>query len=176
MEKTSKKMVLTAFFIALGFILPFFTGQVPSIGNKLLPMHIPILLCGFVCGWRYGLIAGFITPITRSLIYGMPPMFPIAASMAFELATYGLIAGFLYHKLAKTKTNLFISLISAMIGGRIVWGIVSYLIYGMKNIPYGLEIFIGGAFLNAIPGIIIQLIIIPIVITALEKAQVIDNV
>lgn len=175
MEKSSRKLVLTAFFIALGFILPFFTGQIPSIGNKLLPMHIPILLCGFVCGWRYGLIAGFITPITRSLIYGMPPMF-IAVSMAFELAAYGLIAGFLYQKLAKTKTNLFISLISAMIGGRIVWGIVSYFIYGMNNVPFGLEIFIGGAFINAIPGIIIQIIIIPIIITALEKAKAIENV
>lgn len=176
MEKSSRKLVLTAFFIALGFILPFFTGQIQSIGNKLLPMHIPILLCGFVCGWRYGLIAGFITPITRSLIYGMPPMFPVAAAMAFELATYGLITGFLYNKLPKTKLNLFISLISAMIGGRIVWGIVSYFIYGMKNIPYGLELFIGGAFLNAIPGIIIQLILIPIIITALEKAKLIENV
>jgi riboflavin transporter FmnP len=103
MEKSSKKLVLTGFFIALGFILPFFTGQIPSIGNKLLPMHIPILLCGFVCGWRYGLIAGFITPITRSLVYGMPPMIPIAASMAFELAAYGLIAGLLYKNLPKAN-------------------------------------------------------------------------
>jgi len=176
MEKSSKKLVLTGFFIALGFILPFFTGQIPSIGNKLLPMHIPILLCGFVCGWRYGLIAGFITPITRSLVYGMPPMIPIAASMAFELAAYGLIAGLLYKNLPKSKLNIFVSLIGAMIGGRIVWGIVSYFIYGMKSIPYGMEIFMAGAFINAIPGIIIQLILIPIIIAALERTKVLDNV
>jgi thiamine transporter ThiT len=89
-KKTTKKMVLSALFIALGLVLPFFTGQIPQIGSRLLPMHIPILLCGFVCGAPFGLAAGFITPLLRSLIFGMPPMMPTAVAMAFELAAYGL--------------------------------------------------------------------------------------
>ena len=81
------KLVLSGLFLALAFVLPFLTGQVPEIGNMLCPMHIPVLLCGFICGWPYGLLIGFLSPLLRSLILGMPPMFPKAVCMALELAT-----------------------------------------------------------------------------------------
>lgn len=175
MKNSSKKLVLSGLFLALGLILPFFTGQIPAIGNKLLPMHIPVLLCGFICGWQYGSAIGFVVPLFRSVIFGMPPMFPIAIAMAFELAAYGLLSGLLHRILPKNKVSIFISLISAMIGGRIVWGIVSYFLYGINGTQFTMEIFMAGAFINAIPGIIIQLILIPFIILTLERMELIEN-
>ena len=166
-----KKMILAAFFLALGLLMPFLTGQIREIGNKLLPMHIPVLICGFVCGWRYGLLVGFITPLLRSMLFGMP--LPIVAiGMAFELAVYGAVTGMLYEKLKKTKLAIYVSLLVAMVAGRFVWGIISALIYGIQGTAFTWSMFVGGALLNAIPGIILQIILIPILIMALEKTRV----
>ncbi|MDK2902991.1 MAG: hypothetical protein PWQ93_910 [Clostridiales bacterium] len=177
MKKLStKNLVLSGFFLALGLILPFLTAQIPSIGNRLLPMHIPVFLCGFVCGWPYGLIVGFIVPVFRSMLFGMPPMFPTAVAMAFELATYGCMSGLLYKLLPQKNAYIFVSLIISMICGRIIWGIVSLFLYGLSGTAFTWELFIAGAFLNAIPGIIIQLIIIPIIIIALSRAKLIEDV
>ena len=93
MRKTTQKITLSAMFIAIGIVLPFFTGQIRQIGSMLLPMHLPVFLCGLICGWQYGAAAGFILPLLRSFLFGMPPMYPMAAAMSFELATYGLVAG-----------------------------------------------------------------------------------
>lgn len=172
--KSIRKLTLAALFLALGLILPFFTGQIQAIGNKLLPMHIPVLLCGVVCGWKYGLMVGFITPLLRSLLFTMPAL-PNAIGMAFELATYGAIIGLIYYKLGKSKLRIYISLLSAMIIGRIVWGIVSIIIYGVQQSAFTWQMFISGALLNAIPGIILQLVLIPILLLALEKSGVIKN-
>ena len=91
MKKLSvKEIVLAGFFLALGIVLPFLTMQIPSFGSMLLPMHIPVILCGFICGGPLGLIVGFIVPLLRSALFSMPPMFPTAIAMAFELAAYGL--------------------------------------------------------------------------------------
>lgn len=162
------KITLSAMFIALGLVLPFLTGQIPAIGNMLLPMHIPIILCGFVCGWQYGLAVGFITPILRSLIFHAPPMMPTAFAMAFELAAYGLLCGLLYRLLPKKIVYLYASLALAMIGGRIIWGIAMLCITGLSGSAFGFETFISGAFLTAVPGIILQLIIIPPAVKAVE--------
>ena len=113
-----RKLTYSALFLALCLVLPFLTGQIPNIGSMLSPMHIPVLLCGMVCGWPWGLLVGFIAPIMRSLLFGMPPMFPTAISMAFELAAYGAISGILYKVLPKKPTYTYLSLIVAMIGGR----------------------------------------------------------
>lgn len=166
-----RKMIFAAFFLALGLVMPFLTGQIREIGNKLLPMHIPILLCGFMCGWKYGFVVGFIAPLLRSMIFGMP-MPVVAVGMAFELAVYGTMTGVLYEKLKKTKLAIFVSLLSAMVAGRVVWGIVSALLYGVQREPFTWNIFVGSALLNAIPGIILQLILIPVLIMSLEKAGV----
>ena len=93
-----RRMVFAALCLALALVLPFLTGQIPQVGSALCPMHIPVLLCGFLCGWPWGLAVGFIAPLLRSVIFGMPPMVPAAVAMAFELATYGAVAGFLYRK------------------------------------------------------------------------------
>lgn len=163
-----RKIVLAGLMIALAIILPFATGQIPQIGSMLLPMHIPVLLCGFICGWKYGLAVGFIVPLLRSMMFGMPPMMT-AIAMAFELAAYGVITGLLYKVLPGKKVKVYISLIVAMIVGRIVWGLVSLVIYGITNAVFTWQIFIGGALLNAIPGIILQLIVVPALVLVIEK-------
>ena len=126
MKRESKvlKMVLAAMFLALAYVMPFLTGQIPEIGSMLCPMHIPVLLCGFICGWPWGLVVGFTAPLLRSMILTMPPLFPTAVCMAFELAAYGAIAGILYKVLPKKKITIYASLLIAMIAGRLVqrWG------------------------------------------------------
>lgn len=139
-------------------------------------MHIPVLLCGFICGWPYGLIIGLVLPVFRSMLFGMPPMFPTAVAMAFELAAYGLMTGLLYKLLPKKNVSIYASLILSMVCGRIVWGIVSFFLYGLNETAFTWETFISGAFLNAIPGIVIQIIIIPVVVIALSKAKLIESV
>lgn len=96
-----RKLTYAALFLALAMVLPFLTGQIPQIGKSLCPMHIPALLCGFLCGWPWGLAVGLIAPLLRSVTFGMPAMFPDAVVMAFELAAYGAVAGILYRLLPK---------------------------------------------------------------------------
>ncbi len=165
-----RDLVLAALFLALGLLLPFLTGQIPQIGSMLLPMHIPILLCGFICGWRYGLAIGLITPILRSLLFLMPPMFPVAITMAFELAVYGLLAGLLYQLLAKKPVNLYLSLIGAMIGGRIMWGLAAYVFFGLNGATLTWQMFLSAALLTAWPGILVQIVLIPAIMIALKKS------
>ena len=173
-HKSILKLVLSAFFLALGYVMPFLTGQVPEIGSMLCPMHVPVLLCGFFCGWQWGLAVGFITPIMRSFILGMPPMFPKAVCMAFELATYGAIAGFLHKKLPRKKPFVYVSLLGAMIAGRIVWGIAMAVCLGINGGAFTFSAFVAGAFTNAIPGIIVQIVLIPVLVMLLDNPKIID--
>lgn len=166
-------LTLSALFLALGLVLPFLTGQIPEIGGMLLPMHIPVLICGFVCGCKYGMAVGFITPLLRMMLFGMPPL-TTAIGMAFELAAYGAVTGIVYRKLSFSKFRIYGSLILAMIAGRVIWGITSIAIYGISGAVFSWQIFIGGALLNAIPGIILQIILIPALIYALEKSGLCD--
>lgn len=176
MKKLStKNLSLSALFLALGLLMPFLTAQIPSIGSRLLPMHIPVLLCGFVCGWPYGLIAGLIVPVFRSMIFGMPPMFPTAVAMSFELAAYGFMTGLLYKLFPKKNVYIYTSLLISMICGRIIWGIASYFLYGLSGGAFTWKLFMAGAFINAIPGIVIQIVIIPIIIIALKREKLIGN-
>ena len=171
---STKRIVLVGIFTALGILLPFVTGQIPSIGNKLLPMHIPVLIAGYVCGWQYGLIIGFVVPILRSLLFGMPPMFPIAIAMAVELAVYGLITGLLYKLFPKKKIYIYISLILAMIFGRAAWGVVSYFLYSLNGTAFTWQMFMAGAFINASIGIAIQIVLIPTIISALNRSRALE--
>ena len=164
-----KLLVLAALFLALGLVLPFLTGQIPEIGSMLCPMHIPVLLCGFFCGWPWGLAVGLITPVLRSFLFGMPPMFPAAVCMSFELATYGLVSGMLYRKLPRKKASVYVSLLTAMVAGRLVWGVARFLCAGLDVTAFGLSAFWAGAVTTAIPGILVQIILIPILVLALEK-------
>ena len=174
--KNIKSLVLSALFLALGIVLPFLTGQIPEIGSMLLPMHLPVLLCGFVCGWPYGLAVGFITPLLRSLLFTMPPMFPKAVSMAFELAGYGCLTGLLFRLLPfKNMLRIYASLIGAMIVGRITYGLVCIPLLGIAKAPYSFEIFFASTITEALPGIILQLILIPAILLTLQKAHLIDQ-
>ena len=170
MQKRIKAITLSALFIALGLVLPLLTGQIKALGNAFLPMHLPVFLCGLIVGPVYGLIVGLILPILRHFTFGMPPLYPTAISMAFELATYGFVAGYVY-KVSRWKCiiALYESLIIAMILGRVVWGIVQMILLGITGGVFTYQMFIAGAFLNAIPGIIFQLIFIPSFMLGLHK-------
>ena len=172
-EKTYK-LVLTALFLSLCLVLPFVTGGIPTIGNMLLPMHIPVLLCGLLCGWQYGLVIGFVAPLLRSVLFGMPPMYPVAIAMAFELAAYGLIIGLVYAAVQKRGVAaLYGSLIAAMIGGRLVWGLADIVLLGMAGNAFTFQAFLSGALLTAVPGIVVQLVLIPAVMVALDRTGVV---
>ena len=168
-RKDIKKLTLSAMFLALAFVMPFLTGQLPQIGSMLCPLHIPVLLCGFFCGATWGLGVGFIAPILRSFTLGMPQMFPTAFCMAFELAAYGFVSGWLHNKLPKKKVSVYVTLLSAMIIGRLVWGIAMFGCMGFDISKFGFSAFLAGAVLNAIPGIILQIIVIPILVITLEN-------
>ena len=169
-----RKLILSALFLALGITLPFLTGQIPEIGSALCPMHIPVLLCGFLCGGSWGLMIGVLAPLLRSVVIGMPVLFPMGICMALELGTYGLVAGMLYSKLEKGKWSIYISLISAMVLGRIVWGIAMFVCMGFDTMKFGFDAFVSGAVTMAVPGIIIQLVLVPVIVMMLRKWDIKD--
>lgn len=169
-----KKLAVTAMLFAVGMVLPFFIGQIPAIGKMLLPMHIPVLLCGFIVGWQYGALIGFLLPIVRGLVFGMPPLYPNAVAMAFEMAAYGFVSGYLYsHARWQCTKMLYISLVTAMLAGRLVWAFAEVILLGIGGNTFTWEMFATGAFLNAIPGIIVQLVLIPLIMVALRRAKVV---
>ena len=162
-------LVLAAMFLALALVLPFLTGQIPQIGGMLLPMHLPVFLCGLICGWRYGAVVGFVAPLMRMALFGMPPLVA-AVAMAFELAAYGGIVGFLYGRSRwQCVIALYRSLLVAMVVGRVVWAAVRMVMIGVVQVPFSLEIFLAEGFVQAIPGIILQLVVIPVVMVALDR-------
>ncbi|MBN1778154.1 MAG: ECF transporter S component [Clostridiales bacterium] len=188
MKKTTINLTLSAMFLALCFVLPYLTGNNYQLGSMLLLMHIPVLLCGFACGWPWGLAVGFIAPLLRSVLVGAPPMPNTAVPMAFELAAYGLFAGLVYHWLENTKLDFFgsaspkakeavsmyASLIIAMLLGRVVWGVVKFAFVSLfvADGVFTMPMFFAGAFVTAWPGIVIQIAIIPPIIYALKRLKI----
>lgn len=146
-----RKLTYSALYMAIALILPFVTGQIPEIGAMLCPMHIPALLCGFMCGWPWGVAVGFISPLLRSVMFGMPAMLPAAIAMAFELAVYGGMAGLLYSRLPRKKWMIYAALLISMIAGRVVWGAVQALLAGLSGNSFTWTLFLTGAVINAIP-------------------------
>jgi len=169
------KMILSAFFLALAYVLPFLTGQIPEIGSMLCPLHIPVLLCGFICGWPWGLAVGFFAPLFRSFMLGAPMLFPKAICMAFELAAYGTVTGLMHKLLPHKKPYIYCSLLTAMLVGRIVWGVAMFICLGINGNSFTFAAFLAGAFTNAIPGIIIQLVLIPIIVMMLDKIIIMNS-
>ena len=145
-----RNVVNAALCLALCMVLPFLTGQIPQIGSAL-------------------------SPLLRFMLFGMPPLFPTGTAMAFELAAYGAAAGILYKKLPRTIPCIYISLIGAMLAGRVVWGTAMAVIAGVSQVQFSFQAFLAGAFLNAVPGIICHIILIPVIIIALQKAHFIDH-
>ena len=170
-RSATRDLVLAALFLALAFVLPMITGHVPQIGNMLCPMHFPVLLAGFVLGGPWGLALGFAAPLLRSVLFGMPPMYPIAIAMAFELATYGAVAGFMYRKVQHTLPMIYATLVTSMVAGRLVWGAARFVLAGLSGSSFPFSAFLSGAVLTAVPGIVAQLILIPLIVAALQKAK-----
>lgn len=170
----NKRLVVSALMLALALVLPYFTGGIPAIGNLLLPMHLPVLLCGFLCGGGWGAGVGLAAPLLRSLLAGRPEFFPTAFSMAFELAAYGLVSGVLWHKVKHTVPMIYASLVTAMVAGRLVWGAVRFVLAGLTGSSFPFSAFLSGALLTAVPGIVAQLVLIPLILIALQKAKFMD--
>ena len=168
-DNNVKTLVLAALFLALALVLPFLTGQIQEIGSMLCPMHIPVLLCGFFCGWPWGLAVGLTAPILRSMIFGMPVMFPMAVCMSLELAAYGAVSGALHAKLPRKKSSVYAALVTAMVVGRLIWGAARFLCAGLDPSAFGFAAFWAGAVTTAIPGIVVQLLLIPVLVMVLEK-------
>lgn len=165
------RIVLSSMFLALALVMPFFTAQIPRIGSALCPMHFPVLLCGFLCGPSDALIVGFVAPLLRFLLFGMPPILPSGIPMSFELATYGVLAGLLYRLFSTKKINIYLALTGAMIGGRIVWALSRVVLFGLGVAPFSLELFIVNGFVNAIPGIIAQIVLIPVLVMSIRRNE-----
>ena len=174
--KTSPILRLTyaAACLALCMVLPFLTGQIPEIGSALCPMHIPVLLAGFLCGPWWALAVGAVAPLLRFALFGMPPLFPTGTAMCFELAAYGLVSGILCRKLHKNAVTVPLALIAAMLAGRLVRGIVMVVLMGLSGSAFTWAAFMAGAFVNAVPGIIVHILLIPIIVLALRKAGLAD--
>lgn len=172
-DKT-RRLVFSGACLALCMVLPLLTGQIQQIGNALCPMHIPVLICGFACGWPWGLAVGLIAPIMRSAIFGMPQMY-FAIAMAFELAAYGAFAGILHRVLPDKPIFIYATLVSSMLLGRAVWGSARFVMAGLSGSEFPFSAFIAGAFTTAVPGIILHIVLIPLVIMALKRAGLIFN-
>lgn len=164
------RLTLGAICLALCMVLPFVTGQIPQIGSMLCPMHIPVLLCGFVCGPVYAAIVGAMAPVLRFALFGMPPIFPTGAAMCFELMAYGAVSGLMYRALPRRRSTVYAALIAAMLAGRAVWGVASAILLTASGAGFTFAAFIAGAFTNAIPGIIVHIVLIPVIVMALERA------
>lgn len=167
MKINVKDLVFAAVLTALGVLLPSLFHVAGWAGSVFLPMHIPVLLCGLLCGWRYGGLCGLLVPLLCSAFTGMPPLFPVGAAMMLELCAYGVLGGLLFK-----RYNVYVSLIGAMLGGRIISGLANLLFMGMAGNPYGMQAFLSGAFVTALPGIIIQIVIIPVLMVALTRTGV----
>lgn len=165
-----RKLVLSGVFLALCLLLPFLTGQIPQIGSMLAPMHLPVMLCGFVCGWPWGLVVGVVAPLLRGVIFGMPPFLPTGLAMAFELAAYGALCGLLYKLFPKKSGYIYLSLVISMLLGRVVWGLAALGIHTALGNPFTFKMFVTAAFVRAVPGIILQLVLVPPIVIALKRA------
>jgi len=155
------KLTLSAACLAVCMVLPLATFQMQNLGKMFCLIHIGVLFCGFLCGWKYGLAVGIIAPIMRSFIFGMPALYPQAVSMSFELGIYGLLTAVFYKLFPKKIGYIYLSLIIAMICGRIVKGIANYFFYTANGNIFTLKMFIYAEFVTPILGIIIQLVVIP---------------
>jgi len=174
MSKTNnvKDLIISGICLALCMVLPLLTMQIQPFGAALAPMHIPVLLCGFICGGRNAALVGATAPLLRFMIFGMPPIMPMGIAMAFELAVYGIAVGILNSLFPKKSGFIYVTLILSMLLGRIVWGTAMWRISGtVADVPFSWEAFMSGAFVDALPGIVLHIAIIPPVVMAVNKVS-----
>lgn len=173
-------LALSGILLAAGMALPYLTGQIQAISTFISPLHIPALLCGLCCGWSWGLGLGLVLPILRGLTLGMPPFPAVALPMAFELGTYGLVAGLAYPPLVRAYKNanhlpaMLTALVVAMVAGRVAGGAAKAALLALGIIgsraPFTFSAFISGYFVATAAGAAIHLVLLPAVALALEKA------
>ena len=173
MKQTLRNLTYAAMSLALCLVLPFFTGQIPQIGAMLCPMHLPVLLAGFLCGPGWAGAVGLLAPLARHVLFHMPPLVT-ALGMTVELTAYGIVSGLLARRQPKTAAGTYTALVAAMVAGRILWGCAMVVITGVSGTEFGWQAFLAGAVLNAIPGIAAQLILIPVLVLALQRAKVME--
>lgn len=176
MQKMSnvKKSIITAVCIALCYVIPLMFHGIQNAGSIFCPMHIPVFICGLICGWQYGLLCGIAGPALSSALSGMPPV-AILPSMMVELAAYGTASG-LMMKLVRTKStyaDLYISLIVAIVCGRVLAGLAKALIFARGS--YSMSTWIAGSVVTSWPGTVIQLVFIPTIVFALMKSHLIPE-
>lgn len=170
------KTVFSALFLALCLVLPFLTGQIPKLGAMLCPMHLPVLFCGYLCGGAWGALVGFSAPLLRAVILGMPPLFPTAVCMAAELCAYGAFSGLLHRALPKRGACTYLSLVLSMLLGRAVWGLSMLLCMSAVGEGFTLAAFLAGAFTGSLPGILLQLLLVPPVVMFLTGQKTVSEV
>ena len=157
-------LVLAGMFLAVGVVLPSITGSIKEIGDSLLPLHLVVMLCGVICGWQHAAPVGAVLPFLRAAFFGMPPLYPNAVWMSAELITYGFVIGFLFALRKKySRVWLLICLVCSMLAGRAVWGVTKAFLLGIADKPFGMQAFWIGGFADAVPGIILQFILVPLV-------------
>jgi len=176
MKKMSvvKKSIITAVCLALCVVLPQAFHAIPNAGSMYCPMHIPVILCGLVCGWSYGLLCGLVGPALSTLFTGMPPV-AILPPMMVECAVYGSVCGLMMQFIHTKKVyiDLYISLIVSMITGRVIAGLVKALIFARGKIT--MASWATSYFVTSLPAIIIQLVLIPNIIFALMQSRLIPE-
>lgn len=170
-----RQLILSSLMIALGIVLPFLTGSSPELGSVFLLMHIPVLLSGLMLGGKYGLIIGLMTPLLRSILFVAPPLYPIAIVMAFELSAYGFFIGWIHQRLSNKPLNVFISLMTSMLIGRFCWGLGASILYPLAGLNFGLNIFLLTAFVKGLPGMAIQLVMIPTLYFSLNRTGILES-
>lgn len=164
-----RNITFAALFLALSLLLPFLTGQIPQIGSLVSPMHIPAFLCGYVCGPVWGAIVGFVSPLLRFVLFGMPPIFPIGIAMSVELAAYGVISGLLYRIFPKKPSFLYLSLIISMIGGRLIYSAFDMILLGLSGESFTPWLIILNTVTGTWVGIIVHLAIIPPLVMLIDR-------
>ena len=167
-----KDMTVAALCLAIALVLPFLTGQIPTIGAMLSPMHIPVYLCAFFCSWQWAALMGLTAPLLRHALFSMPPM-PFGIAMAFEMAVYGAVTAIVYRMLPqKKKSSIYIAMIIAMFCGRVVWGAARMVIAGVTGTEFTWGLFVAGALIEAIPGIVLHLMLIPVIVMAAKRKRI----
>lgn len=174
-KRSLLRVAYAAMCLALALVLPLLTMNDITLGNLFSLMHIPVLLCGFLCGWQYGAVVGFVAPLLRFLIFGRPPILT-AVPMAFELLVYGLIVGIMYKALPKKSGYIYVTLITSMIAGRIAGGVAKLAMLGLGYLEsFTLSAWFTSYFAQAVPAIVLHIVLVPLVVMALEKEKLVLN-
>lgn len=166
MNIKTKKLTYSSLLLALGIILPQVFHLFGASGSIFLPMHIPVLLAGFFLGGSSAAVIGIIAVLLSEIVTGMPPV-PILYFMLVEVAVYGLVAGLAYKKF---RLNIYVSLIIAMIAGRVASGLTVFILQQLLGLKISAISYVIGSVVTGLPGIIIQLILIPMIVLAVERA------